>query len=537
LVKAKARRETRRQLGQWMTPAPLATRLVDQLPLTKNSRVLEPSFGTGNFLIPLIRRFMDLHTGSKSERLRKVLTENVYGVEMDRELFSQTVTRIAEEFGAIPRDANLNNSDFFRVEYFAGFFDFIVGNPPFGGTFDPAIEDSLDRRFGRWNGQKLKKETYSFFIAKSLDILSDNGRLVFITSDTFLTIKTMSGLRQKLLDLCSVEIENLTVFSEETTQPTLVLRASKTGRGAHIDVDGVRIERSAIESTGNFSWRIENQYEKYFLGPRLSDFIIASSGMTVGKNELFVRQIRDGNKLFEPFDFEFFDDPITEQREVERARLNRLSPKSLEKIRAQERAGETRRNVRVSPRLDGPCETTMPHPDYKYYNKAQSGLIYRPPTHAIFWKDDGDAVLTYKRNGNWYLHGVGGRPFFEREGLTWQLVASRLNMRYLPAGFILDSGAPCAFLREGVQDDELCFILGWTCTDLATEILKSVINHTRNIQSKDVERLPYPFWVEGPAKSTATDAVKTMLKLALEGQSFDRSSEAVKALEALYVWQ
>jgi hypothetical protein len=110
-------------------------------------------------------------------------------------------------------------------------------------------------------------------------------------------------------------------------------------------------------------------------------------------------------------------------------------------------------------------------------------------------------------------------------------------MRYLPAGFILDSGAPCAFLREGVQDDELYFILGWTCTDLATAILKSVINHTRNIQSKDVERLPYPFWVEGPAKSTATDAVKAMLKLALEGQSFDRSSEAVKALEALYVWQ
>lgn len=537
LVEAKAQRATRRQLGQWMTPAALATRLIDQLPLTKSSRVLEPSFGTGNFLIPLIRRFVNLHTGSKSERLQKALNQNVYGVEMDQELFTQTESQIIEEFGVIPRDANLINSDFFRVEYFADFFDFIIGNPPFGGTFDPAIEDSLDRRFGRWNGQKLKKETYSFFIAKSLDILSGTGRLVFITSDTFLTIKTMSGLRQKLLDLCSVEIETLTAFSEETTQPTLVLRASKTGRASHLDVDGIRIERSAIESTGNFSWRIENQYEKYFLGPTLSDFIIASSGMTVGKNELFVRQIRHGNKLLEPFNFEFFDDPITEQREVERARLNKLSPKSLEKIRAQERAGETRRNVRVLPRLDGPCEIIIPHPDYKYYNKAQSGLIYRPPTHAIFWKDDGDAVLTYKRNGNWYLHGVGGRPFFGREGLTWQLVASRLNMRYLPAGFILDSGAPCAFLRAGVEDDELYFILGWTCTDLATTILKSVINHTRNIQSKDVERLPYPFWVKGPTKSAAIKEVRTMLELALAGQSFDRTSQAIKALGDLYVWR
>jgi len=537
LVEAKARRESRRQMGQWMTPSPLAERLVEELPLTKDSRILEPSFGTGNFLVPLIWRFMKLHSGSKSERLRKVLTQNVFGVEMDPELFACAQHRIVEEFGVTPQDSNLVNADFFRVEYITGFFDAIVGNPPFGGTFDPEIEDSLDRRFGRWNGHKLKKETYSFFIAKSLDVLSDGGSLSFIASDTFLTIKTMSGLRQKLLDLCSVAIENLPVFSEETTQPTLVLRALKTGRGNHIDVDGVRIDRAAIESTGNFSWRIESEFEKYFTGSTLSDFLVASSGMTVGKNELFVREIETGYKVLEPFDFEFFDDPITEEREIERARLNKLSPKTLERVRAEEKAGKTRRNVRIRPRTNGPSEVDLPHPDYRFYNKAQSGLIYRLPTHAIYWKDDGDAVLTFKRNGKWYLHGVGGRPFFGREGLTWQLVSSRLNMRYLPPGFILDSGAPCVFLRDGVSEDELYFILGWTCTDLASSILKEVINHTRNIQSKDVERLPYPFWIEGSAKSSATDAVRTMVKLGLEGRVFDRTSPEVRALEDLYAWK
>lgn len=520
-----------------MTPSPLAERLVQELPLTKDSRILEPSFGTGNFLVPLIRRFVKLHSGSKSERLQKVLTQNVFGVEKDPELFACAQQRIVEEFGVIPPDSNLVNADFFRVEYLIGFFDAIVGNPPFGGTFDPDIEDSLDRRFGRWNGHKLKKETYSFFIAKSLDVLSEGGSVSFIASDTFLTIKTMSGLRQKLLDLCSVAIENLPVFSEETTQPTLVLRASKTGQGSHIDVDGVRIDRAAIESTGNFSWRIDSKFEKYFTGSTLSDFMVASSGMTVGKNELFVREIRAGNKVLEPFDFEFFDDPITEEREIERARLNKLSPKTLEKVRADEKAGKTRRNVRILRRADGPSEVDLPHPDYRFYNKAQSGLIFRPPTHAIYWKDVGDAVLTFKRNGNWYLHGVGGRPFFGREGLTWQLVSSRLNMRYLPPGFILDSGAPCAFLRDGVSEDELYFILGWTCTDLASSILKEVINHTRNIQSKDVERLPYPFWIEGPARSSATDAVRTMVKLGLEGRFFDRTSPEVRALEDLYAWK
>jgi hypothetical protein len=225
------------------------------------------------------------------------------------------------------------------------------------------------------------------------------------------------------------------------------------------------------------------------------------------------------------------------EREIERARLNKLSPKTLERVRAEEKAGKTRRNVRIRSRPDGPSEVDLPHSDYRFYNKAQSGLIYRPPTHAIFWKDDGDAVLTFKRNGNWYLHGVGGRPFFGREGLTWQLVSSRLNMRYLPPGFILDSGAPCAFLRDGVSENELYFILGWTCTDLASSILKEVINHTRNIQSKDVERLPYPSWIVGSAKSSAIDAVRSMVKLGLEGRFLDRTSPEVRALEDLYAWK
>ena len=178
----------------------------------------------------------------------------------------------------------------------------------------------------------------------------------------------------------------------------------------------------------------------------------------------------------------------------------------------------------------------MPNSDYRFYNKSQSGGVYRQPTSAIYWKDEGDAVLTFKKNGNWYLHGVGGRPFFGREGLTWQLVASKLNMRYLPPGFILDSGAPCAFLRDGIDEDELYFVLAWTLTDLATGILKAVINHTRNIQSKDVERLPYPFWVEAKRKNKVIKLMKSLVEKAVSGTTYTRSSPEVQALEELFVW-
>jgi len=521
-------------MGQFMTPEPLANRVVERLCLSARSRVLEPSFGDGAFLIPLIRRLLSLHEGTHSERLEKVLAKNVFGVEIDRELRDRALTRIAQEFGPLPRQHNLAHGDFFSTEYLQGFFDCIVGNPPYGGTFDPALEDRLDRMYGYWDGHKLKKETYSFFIARSLEWLAPEGTLTFITSDSFLTINTMSGLRRKLLDLCEVTIESLPDFSDEVNQATLVLHAKRSGPSDAVSIDGESLTRDAIALTDNFSWGLDPSMAVYFRGPTLGDFVIASSGMTIGKNELFVREIVDG-QVEEPYHFEFFDEPITLERELYKARLNKLSPRMVERIRIQEREGATVRNVRITPRSRPFPKVRLPHPDYRYYNKADGGgVVYLPPRWAVYWRNEGEALLTFKKNGRWYLHGVGGRPYFGREGLTWSLVSSRINMRYLPAGYLFDSGAPCAFLRPGVSREELWFILGWCLTLEATTLLKTAINHTRNIQSKDMERMPYPWWVDAANRRAAVSLVEGMVKEALSGRAFARNSNEIGKLEALY---
>ncbi len=440
--------------------------------------------------------------------------------------------RIQDEFGPLPAKHNLLLGDFFNTEYLQGCFDCVVGNPPYGGTFDPDIEDRLDRLYGVWDGHKLKKETYSFFIARSLDWLAPGGTLDFITSDTMLTIKTMGGLRRKLMDTSSVSIESLPSFSDETTQPTLVLHAVKDGRCPSITIDGAVLRRDLIELTGNFSWRIEPEMARYFRGPTIGQFFVASSGMTIGRNELFLRKIDDGS-VAEPYLFEFFGDPLTLEKEVQRARLHKLSPRMRQRIEAQQAAGVVRRNVRAVD-VPHPISVRLPHPDYKYYNKASSAIVYEDPTTAVFWRDDGDALLTFKKNGPWYLHGVGGQPYFGREGLTWQLIAPRLNMRYLPAGYILDSGAPAMFARPGVPYDELWFVLGWCLTSEATRLLKTAINHTRNIQSKDVERLPYPHWLLDDRKEEVVALVRRMVEDAREGARFDRFSSDLLKLEEMF---
>jgi hypothetical protein len=525
-------RNAKRQLGQFMTPPELAARICEGQPFTNNCRVLEPSFGDGSFLLTIIEKLMKQAQGTAHERFVHVMCTQVFGVEIDPVLYQSAIEKIEGRWEPLPIGHNLFCGDFFKTELEIEAFDLIIGNPPFGGTFDPEIEDALDSLYGKWNGHNLKKETYSFFIARSLDLLVPQGKLIFIASDTFLTISTMVGLRHRLADQTEVEISQLTDFSDETVQPMVVLSAKRQDNSDSLLINGVKYNRKTLSETANFSWCLPAELIKYFDGPTLNEYITCTSGMTVGKNEYFIRSINDG-QILEPFSFTYFDDPVTLAKETARARLNKLSDKAVKKIKEQEAAKESKRNVTVSP-LPAKQLVTLPNPDYQYYNKADSAIIYSPPKWAIFWKNEGDAVLTFKKNGNWYLHGVGGKPYFKKEGFTWQLIAPSLRVRYLPPGYILDSGAPCGFLKEGIPETELWFIIGWLQTKLASRILKTVINHTRNIQSKDVEKLPYPWWVDQITKHRIAKAVKNLIAEAQAGRTFMKNDPEIISLEELF---
>lgn len=533
MSQAKAQRETKRQLGQFLTPPAIAKAIVDTLPIQLNDTVLEPSFGTGAFLFALRDKLVRTFS---VETIAYWARTQVEGCELDAKAYATFRARWGETERCV-------QGDFFRFRmpaynkhrYFAEItprYDWIIGNPPFGATIAPDIQDNLDDLYGFRHGRKIKKETYAFFIVKSLDLLKPGGRLVFICSDTLLSINTMRGLREYLLDTCLVEVSRLPGMFAETQQPMIVLSLTKGGRG--LTVFGNALTREMVEATPNASWLVTPDFARYFTGATLGDFLVATSGMTVGRNELFLRKIRNG-QIEELYDFTFSERLVTVALRQSQARLGKLSTAQIRHIRELEQAGATEPCVTVSKRAI-PSLVPFPHPDYAPYNKATSAILYAPPDYAIYWKDDGRAVYTFKKSGPWYLHGVGGKPYFKREGLTWQLISSRLNIRYLPPGYILDSGAPCAFLRSGVNHDELFFIMGWCLTDICNIILKKVINHTRNIQSKDFERLPYPSWVSPTNKAAVVALVKNLLARAKQGERIQRGSPALAPIENLFAY-
>ena len=530
---AKNKRESKRQLGQFLTPDDVARKIVEKLELNESDVVLEPSFGKGVFIFAYIDKLIDL--GVDAEQWAK---EHVFGCELDPLLFKTFSERW--KYGDVSK--NFVNGDFFRYEmpsykareYFKkikGKYDLILGNPPFGGTIDSEIQDQLDAIYGFRNGGKIKKETYAFFIVKCLDLLKPGGRLVFICSDTMLSINTMSGLRRFLMETCRVKVEHIPGEFEETDQPMILLSLYKGGTG--VSVFGNELSIGQISKTPNSSWTITDDMAKYFTGKTLGDFVTATSGMTIGKNEYFLREVDKSGYIEEPYDFEIYDRPITLKRELENARLGKLSESRRIRIMEVEERGETSPAVKISLK-ESPQRIKLPHPDYAPYNKAVGGIVYSPMRFVVYWKDNGKALYTFKKSGPWYLHGVGGKPFFGKEGLTWQLISSRLNVKYLESGFILDSGAPAAFLKDGVNHDELYFIIGWCLTDTCNKILKTVLNHTRNIQSKDFERIPYPVWVSEENKINAISLVKNLIDRAMKGEKFTYESNEVSSFNVLY---
>ncbi len=516
-------------MGQFMTPRLLAQKVIGN-DIKKEENILEPSFGDGSFIIEIAKKLMPIYDYNLDN-----VFDHIYGIELDPILYNKCLLNIKKEFGKIPEKHHLINEDFLLHNFDGIFFKHILGNPPFGGTIPIKYQNKLEELYGKRYGKTIKRESYSYFLVKSVGMLEVEGKLSFICSDTFLTIKTMCGLRNFLMQEGLVSIKELPEFSEETNYGMVIIDFIKSNKkeSNYIEVFGQKIFKKDMEKIGNLSWGNVNEYMKYFIGPHLSTYIICSSGMTIGKNEYFVREIVD-DKIIEPYNFTFYNKPITLKDELNRAHFNKLSESQKVKITHKEQMGETKKDVKIEP-LTVPESIMIPNDYYKYYNKMVPGDVYVEPKYVIYWRNDGEAVKMFKKNGNWYLHGIGGLPFFGREGITWNLIGSKINPRYLPKGYILDSGCPCGFLKNGVEKDELFFIMGWLLTSMANDILKNVINHTRNIQGKDVEKLPYPIWVSDSTKHKIIDYVKSIIDLKKNGTPLENSY--VEVLTELFDFQ
>jgi hypothetical protein len=168
-------------------------------------RLLEPSFGAGDFLIPIIERLV---TSWKADQSALVdLNNAIKAVELHRETFESTHAAVVAELQAQGMtesvalglaDSWLSQGDFL-LEPLAGEFDFVVGNPPY--VRQELIPEALLAEYrSRYQTMYDRADVYIPFIERSLSLLTVGGNLGFICADRWMKNRYGGPLRSMVAE-------------------------------------------------------------------------------------------------------------------------------------------------------------------------------------------------------------------------------------------------------------------------------------------------------------------------------------------------
>lgn len=182
-------------------------------PLYKN-RLLEPSFGGGDFLLPIVGRLLTAWRAAKSSGSGlDDLGDAIRAVELHRETFQSThaaVIALLSQEGLAARTAValanrwLTRGDFLLAPL-DGQFDFVVGNPPY--VRQEMIPAPLLAEYrGRYQTMYDRADLYIPFIERSLSVLSEGGSLGFICADRWMKNRYGGPLRSLVAEQFHLKI-------------------------------------------------------------------------------------------------------------------------------------------------------------------------------------------------------------------------------------------------------------------------------------------------------------------------------------------
>ncbi len=169
-------------------------------------RLLEPSFGQGDFLLEALDRLLrafQAHGGSPAAAGE--LASCLCGVEVHGDTYERTRGRILARLRAFGVgadaarrlvDAWLVNDDFLLTDL-VGAFDFVVGNPPY--VRQERIPSALLKAYkDRFATLYDRADLYVPFYERGLDLLADRGTLGYICANRWIKNKYGGPLRQKV---------------------------------------------------------------------------------------------------------------------------------------------------------------------------------------------------------------------------------------------------------------------------------------------------------------------------------------------------
>lgn len=178
------------QNGSYYTPSNIVDKIIFDY-VKKGSKVFDPCCGTGQFLL------------SFSDVVEDPL--NIYGIDIDDVAVKIARLNILLKF----KDKSFTPNIFCKNTLFdigccdlfsfnnEGIrdFDVVATNPPWGVHFSDDNTKKLKKIYPEINSF----ESFSYFLKKSIDLLSENGIISFILPESILNVKTHKDIREIIL--------------------------------------------------------------------------------------------------------------------------------------------------------------------------------------------------------------------------------------------------------------------------------------------------------------------------------------------------
>jgi len=195
-------------MGQYFTPRPVVTFMVNFLEPNINDFVIDPACGSGGFLIYTLERmrkelYAKLDEKDAAYRWQNFALKQVYGIEINSQLARVSMMNmIIHEDG----HTNIENADALDNpeslkrqkirEYFSKKFTLLLTNPPFGASIKEKEKPYLIKyELGGKTKRRNRQNTEILFIERCLDFLKPGGRMGIVLPDGILTNSSLQYVR------------------------------------------------------------------------------------------------------------------------------------------------------------------------------------------------------------------------------------------------------------------------------------------------------------------------------------------------------
>lgn len=204
-------------MGQYFTPRPIVTFMVNVLEPTVNDIVVDPACGSGGFLIYTLEKmrkelYAKLDEKDAAYRWQDFALKQVYGIEINSQLARVSMMNmIIHEDGHtnIENADALDNPEIWKRqklrEWFNKKFTLLLTNPPFGASVKEKEKPYLAKfELGGKTKKRNRQNTEILFIERCLDFLKPGGRMGIVLPDGILTNSSLQYVRDFITDKAQI---------------------------------------------------------------------------------------------------------------------------------------------------------------------------------------------------------------------------------------------------------------------------------------------------------------------------------------------